>query len=827
MLVSSRVTNKARHKVSLARQRHSVIRGDYSGDYARWKDGNLNDGPDANSPEGKLLAALNSHNPEDFNATKFLEEQSAQVDKETFERMVRGLKEHERRCTNDMRETVFEHYDAFIGTAKEIGGLELGLFEIKQLLTHQSALVHEVAEHSRTDPVSVVDALVDEDAPDPWEEDPEPREIDLYAAGIPDRLDAFIAERQVDAAIALLEEGEDLVYVSTYEEGPEEDLLDEKGIALLEEQLAERRKRLEEQLVHAARQPSVRGEELRAAVAGLYRMGDGHRAHTLLLRAHGSRMNREAALLKPSSRSYGGAYTAAISQLVFSTISQAAKDSSAICLREAEYASELMLWAQVETEQCAELLKRFVLSSSSAAGGLHSASECVTIALGHCSLLEEQGLTLTPVLSRLMRPCVQEAMEANLFRMEEAVAMAASEDTWVLQNVAPPGRFHSTMKGSSHRAEATDLKLSSSAQKLYSMLQDFVEDLGPVLYLQLSGPTLAKIASAFESYLLLMQRALPTAASDEDEEGGEGSKVWSYMPVNIAYEEAQQLALLGNASALADELLPRLATRVAAMADAPREAPQESGRTSKSRWRAQALKEAEALRGHSSRSATQNEHKEWRRRLQKAVDKLRDILCSCLVADFMYGDDGQPLLTADEYLQLDAVVEPDEWQINPMPSPPFQALFVAINAIAATAGEVLAQRERVVTLLLMRLAEWLMMGLMAYSEFWQQLDASQYALGPSGLQQLVLDMYFVMQIAANGKFSSRAMRKVALDSMARGITRFKEQTGEDPNRLLQNDAWFQARCQAAINTLLGVEAYAQEEMYAGEGGDYMNDEAYM
>ena len=46
---------------------------------------------------------------------------------------------------------------------------------------------------------------------------------------------------------------------------------------------------------------------------------------------------------------------------------------------------------------------------------------------------------------------------------------------------------------------------------------------------------------------------------------------------------------------------------------------------------------------------------------------------------------------------------------------------------------------------------------------------------------MVLDMYFVMQIAANGKYSSGAMRQVCLDSMARAITLYKEQTGNDPN----------------------------------------------
>ena len=42
-------------------------------------------------------------------------------------------------------------------------------------------------------------------------------------------------------------------------------------------------------------------------------------------------------------------------------------------------------------------------------------------------------------------------------------------------------------------------------------------------------------------------------------------------------------------------------------------------------------------------------------------------------------------------------------------------------------------------------------------------------------------MYFVMQVAKHGKFSSRAMRKVAEDSATKAIVLFTEQTGGDPN----------------------------------------------
>lgn len=120
------------------------------------------------------------------------------------------------------------------------------------------------------------------------------------------------------------------------------------------------------------------------------------------------------------------------------------------------------------------------------------------------------------------------------------------------------------------------------------------------------------------------------------------------------------------------------------------------------------------------------------------MDSLRDLLCSSLVAEFMFGEDGSPLLTVEEYLGMDALLGAQDWKARPFPSPPFQALFVALSSMAATASQVLPQREKVVTLLLMRLAEWLLMALMVYSSFWEDMEASEWGLGPTGLQQVPL-----------------------------------------------------------------------------------------
>ncbi|GJV19327.1 exocyst complex component EXO84B [Tanacetum coccineum] len=242
--------------------------------------------------------------------------------------------------------------------------------------------------------------------------------------------------------------------------------------ASLQTAITECRQRLANQLADAASQPTARGSELRAAISAFKRLGDGPRTHSLLLQAHYQKLQSNMQNLRPSSTAYGAAYTAAISQLVFSVIAQTATDSNALFGTEPSYSSELVMWATKQTGDFALLVKRHALASSAAAGGLRAAAECVQIALGHCSLLEARGLALCPVLLKLFRPSVEQALDANLKRIEESTAALAATDDWDLS-------FSPTVTRLSGRPSTTSLstitssqyKLSSSAQRFNVMVQ--------------------------------------------------------------------------------------------------------------------------------------------------------------------------------------------------------------------------------------------------------------------------------------------------------------------------------------------------------------------
>ncbi|GJP29581.1 hypothetical protein CLOM_g17666, partial [Closterium sp. NIES-68] len=121
--------------------------------------------------------------------------------------------------------------------------------------------------------------------------------------------------------------------------------------------------------------------------------------------------------------------------IVFSAIAQATADSAIIFADQPACSADLLLWARREVTFAFSLLRRNILCSAASPGGLHAASECVCISLGHARLLEPQGISLAPMLGQLMRPSVMEALEFNIMRIEDAVVSVATSDEWHLEPI--------------------------------------------------------------------------------------------------------------------------------------------------------------------------------------------------------------------------------------------------------------------------------------------------------------------------------------------------------------------------------------------------------
>ncbi|VYS45621.1 unnamed protein product [Arabidopsis thaliana] len=667
------------------------------------------------------------------------------------------LVELKKASAEEMRKSVYANYAAFIRTSKEISALEGQLLSMRNLLSAQAALVHGLADGVHISSLCADDAddLRDEDLYDM--DNKQLSNIENWVVEFFDRLEVLLAEKRVEESMAALEEGRRVAV-----EAHEKRTLSPTTLLSLNNAIKEKRQELADQLAEAISQPSTRGGELRSAVLSLKKLGDGSRAHTLLLRSYERRLQANIQSLRASNTSYGVAFAAALSQLVFSTIAQAASDSQAVVGEDPAYTSELVTWAVKQAESFALLLKRHTLASSAAAGSLRVTAECVQLCASHCSSLESRGLALSPVLLKHFRPGVEQALTGNLKRIEQSSAALAASDDWSLSYTPTGSRASSTTPTAPH------LKLSISAQRFNSMVQEFLEDAGPLdEALQLDGIALDGVLQVFNSYVDLLINALPGSAENEENP--------VHRIVKVAETESQQTALLVNALLLADELIPRSASRILP----------------------QGTSQSTPRRGSSDRQ-NRPEQREWKKKLQRSVDRLRDSFCRQHALELIFTEEGEVRLSSEIYILMDETTEEPEW----FPSPIFQELFAKLTRIAMIVSDMFVGRERFATILLMRLTETVILWISDDQSFWEEMETGDKPLGPLGLQQFYLDMEFVMIFASQGRYLSRNLHQVIKNIIARAVEAVSA-TGLDPYSTLPEEEWFAEVAQIAIKMLMG------------------------
>jgi len=163
--------------------------------------------------------------------------------------------------------------------------------------------------------------------------------------------------------------------------------------------------------------------------------------------------------------------------------------------------------------------------------------------------------------------------------------------------------------------------------------------------MQLGGQALEGLFQVFNSYVNMLIKALPGSMEEEASFEDSGNKI-----VRMAETEDQQIALLANASLLADELLPRAAMKLSPIN--------------------QAAYNDDSRRRTSERQNRHPEQREWRRRLVGSVDRLKDTFCRQHALDLIFTEEGDSHLTADMYINMDGNADEVEW----LPSLIFQVI---------------------------------------------------------------------------------------------------------------------------------------------------------
>uniref|UniRef100_A0A0D9W0B5 Exocyst component Exo84 C-terminal domain-containing protein n=1 Tax=Leersia perrieri TaxID=77586 RepID=A0A0D9W0B5_9ORYZ len=693
-----------------------------------------------------LADKLKIFKTDNFDPDAYVQSKCHAMNEKEIRHLCAYLQDLKKASSEEMRKSVYANYAAFIRTSKEISDLEGELLSVRNLLSTQSALIHGLSEGVQID--SLTEGSAEEGIT--TDDDQEPSEIQKWCTDFPDMLDVLLAERRVDEALDALDEAERVVAGVKQKE-----TLTTDGILTLKRAIADYRQKLADQLAEAACQSSTRSIELRASASALKRLGDGPRAHSLLLSAHNQRLQCNMQTIHPSSASHSGAYTSSLAQQVFSVIAQALSDSVELFGDEPSYLSELVIWAKEQAESFALLVKNHALASCAAAGGLRAAAECIQIALGHSSLLETRGLSLSFVLMKQFRPSVEQALESNLRRIEESTAALAAADDWLL-TYAPSGIRTFARSTSSLVLQP---KLSSSAHRFNSMVQDFFEDVGPLHSLQLGGSAMDRLLKIFNSYVNLLISALPGSLDDEVNTEGLGNRI-----VRMAETEEQQLALFANASLLAEELLPRAAMKLSSV-----------NQTGTIDIRKKGI----------DRQNRVAEQREWKRKLQRMVDKLKDIFCRQHALDLIFTEEGDTHLSAEMYINMDNIAEEPEWA----PSLIFQELYAKLNRMASTAADMFTGRERFATFLLMRLTETVILWLSEDPSFWEEIEEGPRALG---------------------RFLSRHVHQVILKIIDRAMEAFSS-TGTNPDSVLPSDDWFIDVANDTISRISGKPRIANGE----------------
>ncbi|XP_020581440.1 exocyst complex component EXO84C isoform X2 [Phalaenopsis equestris] len=588
-------------------------------------------------------------------------------------------------------------------------------------------------------------------------------------------MDILLAEHKIEDVLLVLHEEE--------KNNPELSNLGENQsneVSSYRDAFLKRKEILKDLLVGVCEQPYVRAADLRKALSGLVTLGKVSLAHQLLLKVYGDHLQKKIEDFLPSCLGYTETFAATLSQFVFSTIFLAAKESVLLFGDMPVITNRIVQWAEYEIESFVRLVREN-LPPSETYSALRSVSICVDAGLRHCSILETKGLKFSKLLMVLLRPQIEEILDMNFRRVRRKIAELVNNDEMEFSPLQP--RPPTTIVASSN------IMFISSGRSLMCQVEEMLGQLTPKFILYYGGTILNKLLQLFDKYVDVVIKALPGTSEDDNVIEHKGSVFFK------AETDAEQLALLGTAFTVADELLPMAVNKFLSPQIGKRE-------------------EVGGFTGSTTPvSISAVEYKDWRRHLQHSFDKLRDYFCRQYVLTFIYSREGKARMDARMYVEGKG----DDlfWDSDALPSLPFQALFARLQQLVSVTRDVLHQRDKLQKNLLSRLTETVVMWLSEEQEFWDVFEDETIQLQPFGLQQLILDMHFIAEITGWGGYPSRNIHQLVSAIITRAIGIFSER-GIDPQNALPEDEWFADTAKAAINKLLGPLASDSSEVEADE-----------
>ncbi|XP_043209469.1 exocyst complex component 8-like [Amphibalanus amphitrite] len=269
---------------------------------------------------------------------------------------------------------------------------------------------------------------------------PEPLFIAEWLLEAPEDLDVFLAQREFEAALALLGRAREAA-------APLPD--SEARVQQLRSQLAGRRQHLTEALmaelrVEAGRSLQGGPRATRRALQLLIRLGHAGQACRLFLERRSALLRHELKQVKISMMTQ--LFVHRLSAVVFTSLADTTREFQRAFAAHPNCASALVVWARQELTNFMGTFNKQVFTAKVS---LATLAECVTAIRSQADRLREAGLDVRQELdTALLRPVERAVTDARQKQLE-AVRLRAAEDRWRptnLQHAAGVARFQAEMR---------------------------------------------------------------------------------------------------------------------------------------------------------------------------------------------------------------------------------------------------------------------------------------------------------------------------------------------------------------------------------------------
>eukprot|EP00475_Leptophrys_vorax_P043319 TRINITY_DN8302_c0_g1_i3.p1 TRINITY_DN8302_c0_g1~~TRINITY_DN8302_c0_g1_i3.p1 ORF type:complete len:329 (+),score=96.76 TRINITY_DN8302_c0_g1_i3:940-1926(+) len=209
---------------------------------------------------------------------------------------------------------------------------------------------------------------------------------------------------------------------------------------------------------------------------------------------------------------------------------------------EQEHMSSFIIWATKELKEFGVMFKRQVFTSETP---MQKIGECLKRAFMVTQILEDHGLRLSFVLSRMFASSLKERVSRTLDKIGRLLVESVEKEQWTSSSLLVRNNKRRSTEVEPQATSTSTLKLTSSAKMLYTVIEKFMIEMRgllsvnryPEITMQLYVPVVDGLTKKLEDYVLLM--------SDQTKK----QKLLS---------EAQSIAIIFNSYHLADDLVPRV-----------------------------------------------------------------------------------------------------------------------------------------------------------------------------------------------------------------------------------------------------------------------------